>query len=190
MTARPLPLRLLAAALTAAAFLFPAGAHAVDTKVAPKVELRVELRPWPGGPTPALKLADLDGRTRTLADYRGKVVILNFWATWCEPCREEMPSFNRLRQSLEGLPVELFAVNVGEGEARIAGFLAKVPLDFPVLLDRDAAASRAWKVRLMPTTFIIGADGRVRYTFAGAADWADESVRAKVAALAAERAAR
>ena len=175
--------RSLAAALTAAAFLF-AGfpAHAADTKAG--------LRPWTGGATPALRLKDLEGGTRSLEAYRGKVVILNFWATWCEPCREEMPSLNLLRQSLKGLPVEMFAVNVGEGEARIAGFLGKVPVDFPVLLDADSQASRAWKVRLMPTTFIIGTDGRVRYTYAGGRDWADASVLAKIAALAAERTAR
>jgi len=169
----------LAAALTAAAFLFaPFAAPAAD------------LRPWPGGPTPGLSLKDLQGAPRPLEAYRGKVVVLNFWATWCEPCRDEMPSLNRLRQSLKGLPVELFAVNVGEGEARINAFLGKVPVDFPVLLDRDAQASKAWKVRLMPTTFILGKDGRVRYIYSGGRDWADESVRATIAALAEERTAR
>ena len=172
-------IRILAAALTAAAFLLPAfGARSA------------ELKPWAGGPTPALSLKDLDGASHTLAAYRGKVVILNFWATWCEPCREEMPSFNRLKKSLEGTPVAMFAVNIGEGEARINGFLGKVPVDFPVLLDRDAQVSRAWKVRLMPTTFIIGPDGRVRYSFAGERDWSDESVRTKIAALAAGRSGR
>jgi thiol-disulfide isomerase/thioredoxin len=174
---------LLAAVLSAAAFLFAAfPAQPADAKA--------ELRPWTGGPTPVLRLKDLEGASRSLEAYRGKVVILNFWATWCEPCREEMPSLNQLRKALEGKPVEMFAVNVGEGEARIAAFLGKVPLDFPVLLDADAQVSRAWKVRLMPTTFIIGTDGRVRYTYAGGRDWADESVRARVAALAAERTAR
>jgi peroxiredoxin len=95
-----------------------------------------------------------------------------------------------LKQSLKGLPVEMFAVNVGEGEGRINAFLGKVPVDFPVLLDRDAQASKAWKVRLMPTTFILGVDGRVRYSFPGGRDWADPSVRATIAALAAERTAR
>ena len=175
--------RSLAAGLTAAAFLFPAFA-------VPAADTKVELRPWTGGPTPALRLKDLEGGSRSLEAYRGKVVVLNFWATWCEPCREEMPSLNQLRQSLKGLPVEMFAVNVGEGEARIAGFLGKVPVDFPVLLDADAQVSRAWKVRLMPTTFIIGTDGRVRYTYAGGRDWADASVISKIAALAAERTAR
>lgn len=172
-----------AAALTAAAFLFSASAaQAADTKA--------ELRPWTGGPAPALNLKDLEGAARPLDAYRGKVVILNFWATWCEPCRDEMPSLNQLRQSLKGMPVEMFAVNVGEGEGRINAFLGKVPLEFPVLLDRDAQASKTWKVRLMPTTFILGPDGRVRYSYAGGRDWNNASVRATISALAAERTAR
>ena len=173
----------VAAALSAAAFWFASFA-------APAADTMPDLRPWTGGATPALNLKDLEGVARSLQAYRGKVVVLNFWATWCEPCREEMPSLNQLRHSLKGMPVEMFAVNVGEGEGRIGGFLGKVPVDFPVLLDRDAQASKAWKVRLMPTTFIIGTDGRVRYSYSGARDWNDEAVRATIAALAAERTAR
>jgi peroxiredoxin len=171
-------LRSLAAALLAAAFLYPL--H--EARAA-------ELKPW-SGPTPAFELKDLEGKAHRLEAYRGKVVIVNFWATWCEPCREEMPSFNRLRKSLEGQPVVMFAVNYGEGEGRIAPFLAKVPIDFPVLLDRDSQVARAWKVRLMPTTYIIGTDGRIRYGYAGERDWADNAIRAKVSALAKERPGR
>jgi len=61
----------------------------------------LELKPWTGGATPPLELSDLDGKTHRLADYRGRAVLVNFWATWCEPCRAEMPSFERLRASLE-----------------------------------------------------------------------------------------
>jgi thiol-disulfide isomerase/thioredoxin len=171
--------RRLAAATTAAAFLFAAPAHAADAKA--------ELRPWSGGPTPALTLNDLGGAAHRLEAYKGKVVVINFWATWCEPCREEMPSFNRLKKSLEGQPVALFAVNIAEGEGRINAFLAQVPVDFPVLLDRDSQVSRAWKVRLMPSTFIIGPDGRVRYSYAGERDWAGEDVRSKILALLKEK---
>jgi cytochrome c biogenesis protein CcmG, thiol:disulfide interchange protein DsbE len=168
----------LAAALLAAACFFAAGAQSA------------ELKPWTGGPAPAFELKDLEGRSHKLEAYRGKVVVLNFWATWCEPCREEMPSFNRLKKSLEGKPVTLLSVNYGEGEGRIAAFLAKVPVDFPVLLDRDSQVSKAWKVRLMPTTFILGPDGRVRYFYAGERDWAEEAMRAKLLGLAGERSGR
>jgi len=175
--------RLPAAALFAAAFLFAAGPLAA-------ADGKAELRPWTGGPTPALGLKDLSGASHGLDAYRGKVVILNFWATWCEPCREEMPSLNRLRKSLEGRPVAMFAVNVAEGEGRINAFLAKVPVDFPVLLDSDSQALRAWKVRVLPATFIIGTDGRVRYGHSGSRDWGEEPMRARIAALALERAGR
>ena len=95
------------------------------------------LKPWAGGATPALELADLQGTKHTLAAYRGKVVLVNFWATWCEPCREEMPSIERLRASLEGRPFVVLAVNLAEPESRIRKFLEAVPVGFPVLLDRD-----------------------------------------------------
>src|SRR5467141_2437482 len=72
------------------------------------------LRPWSGGSAPPLELQDLDGAAHRLADYRGKTVLVNFWATWCAPCREEMPSIERLRRTLDGKPFAVLAVNVGE----------------------------------------------------------------------------
>jgi thiol-disulfide isomerase/thioredoxin len=171
--------RSLAAALLAAAFYFGASA-------APAAELK----PWTGGALPPFELKDLEGRAHKLDAYRGKVVVLNFWATWCEPCKDEMPSLNRLRKSLEGQPVAMFAVNYGENEGRISAFLGKVPIDFPVLVDPGSNVAKSWKVRLMPSTFILGPDGRVRYGFAGERDWADEAIRAQILALAKERSGR
>ncbi len=181
MTRRP-----AAAAIAAAAFLLPL---LFLSPAGPAPLLAAELKPW-AGPTPALNLKDAAGTLHGLEAFRGKVVVVNFWATWCEPCREEMPSLNRLKKSLEGEPVAMFAVNMGEGEGRVAEFLKKVPVDFPVLLDRDSQVTRAWKVTLIPTTFIIGTDGRIRYGYAGERDWSDETVRARILALAKERAGR
>ena len=141
------------------------------------------LSPWTGGPTPPLKLKDLAGREHALESYRGKVVLVNFWATWCAPCLEEMPSIERLRKSLEGRPFAVLAVNLAEPDARVQAFLAKMPLGFPVLMDREAAAARAWKARMLPATFIVGADGRVRYSHIGELDWSREPVRGQIAAL-------
>ena len=142
-----------------------------------------ELKPWTGGATPPLVLQDLHGRTHRLADYRGKVVLVNFWATWCEPCRDEMPSIERLRQSLAGKPFEVLAVNIGEPLGRIERFLEKMPLGFPMLLDRDTGAAKAWKARVVPATFLVGSDGRIRYVHYGELDWSSEPVRKRVAEL-------
>ena len=142
-----------------------------------------ELRPWQGGATPPLAIPDLDGRQHRLEDYSGKVVLVNFWATWCEPCREEMPSMNRLRASLAGRPFEVLAVNLAESEARIRRFKEQVPLDFAVLMDRDSAAGRAWQARVLPISFLIGPDGRIRYSVVGEIDWTQERVRKTILAL-------
>lgn len=134
------------------------------------------LKDWPGGDTPNLQLKDIDGRTRDLAQYRGKVVLINFWATWCEPCRNELPSLQRLRQRLGEHSFEVLAVDVGEGDARVRTFLEKVPIPFPVLLDGDSVAMKAWKVRGLPSTYIVDGNGVIRYWFMGELDWAQEQV--------------
>ncbi len=142
-----------------------------------------QLKPWNGGATPALALRDLDGRLHRLEDYRGKVVLINFWATWCEPCREEMPSMNKLRALLAGRPFAVLAVNLAESEPRIRRFLEQLPLDFPVLLDRDSAAAKAWRARFLPASFVVGPDGRIRYAVLGEMDWTGERVRDAINAL-------
>jgi thiol-disulfide isomerase/thioredoxin len=142
-----------------------------------------QLPSWSGGPTPALRLSDLEGREHVLEAYRGKVVLINFWATWCEPCRDEMPSIERLRRSLEGRPFAVLAVNLAEPVPRVQRFLREVPLGFPVLLDSDTAAAKAWKARLLPATYVVGPDGRIRYSYVGELDWSRDAVRKTIAAL-------
>ncbi len=142
-----------------------------------------ELKSWNGGATPALELADLSGRRHRLTDYRGKVVLVNYWATWCEPCREEMPSMQRLKSRFSGKPFVVLAVNVGESEARIAEFLQKLPLDFTILRDHSSAAMKEWRVRGLPASFIVGADGRIRYAHTGELNWDDEKLISTLARL-------
>jgi peroxiredoxin len=141
------------------------------------------LKPWAGVVTPPVELADLEGKTHRLADYRGKVVLLNFWATWCAPCREEMPSIERLRAQLAGRPFAVLAVNVGESAEKARGFAASMPLGFPLLLDRDTRVSRAWGARMLPATYLIGPDGVARFSYFGELDWAKPDVRAVVEKL-------
>jgi peroxiredoxin len=141
------------------------------------------LKPWGGVVTPPLELNDLDGKTHRLADYRGKTVLINFWATWCKPCRDEMPSIERLRASLQGQPFAVLAVNVGESAEKAREFAASMPLGFPLLLDRDTKASRAWGARILPATFVLGPDGVARFSYLGELDWAKPEVRAQVEKL-------
>ena len=142
-----------------------------------------ELKPWPGGPAPSLELVDLQGTKHSLADYRGKVVLINFWATWCAPCREEMPSIERLRASLEGRPFAVLAVNLAEPESRIQKFLDAMPLGFTILLDRDTKTTRAWQAKVLPATYIVGADGAIRYRHVGELDWSKPEIRKQIIAL-------
>jgi peroxiredoxin len=160
----------------------PAAALAVLVLFASTAAAEV-LKPWTGGPAPALELADLNGRTHRLADYRGQVVLVNFWATWCEPCREEMPSIERLRASLEAERFAVLAVNVAEPESRIHKFLATMPLRFSVLLDRDTNTTRAWQAKVLPATYIVGPDGAIRYRHIGELDWSKPQVRELILGL-------
>jgi len=141
------------------------------------------LKPWSGGATPPLALRDLQGKEHKLADYRGKVVVLNFWATWCDPCREEMPSMQRLQEKLAGRPFAILAVDYGEGAPRVSEFLKKVPVRFTVLLDRDTSAATAWKVKVLPTTMVIDTEQRVRYVAVGDIEWDSQAVEEKIRKL-------
>ncbi len=135
-----------------------------------------ELKPWTGGATPALELRDPAGKLHKLADYRGKVVVVNFWATWCPPCREEMPSMQALRMELAGKGFEVLAVNLMESSERIAAFRDSELIDLPVLMDRDGAAAKRWKVSMLPASFVIDRKGAIRYQLVGEATWTGPKV--------------
>jgi len=141
------------------------------------------LRPWSGGATPALELAAPDGKPQRLANYRGRVVLVNFWATWCAPCRAEMPSIERLRRSLEGEPFAVLAVNISEDASAVRAFAERVPMGFALLLDRDAQVAQAWRARALPVSFVVGPEGRIRYHAIGERDWADAQIRSRLRAL-------
>jgi len=133
--------------------------------------------------TPPLDLVDARGARHRLSDYRGKVVLLNFWATWCEPCKAELPSIERLRVALARKPFVVLAVQM-DGSARTAkDTAAELGLHFPMLLDRDSSATSAWNVNLLPTTFLIGPDGTVALDHTGEVDWSSAEWRHKIEAL-------
>jgi thiol-disulfide isomerase/thioredoxin len=139
--------------------------------------------PWPEAPTPALALPDLAGRRHALADYRGKVVLINFWATWCEPCRDEMPSMQKLEERLRGQPFVILGVNHGEAESRVREFAERMRIGFSMLVDPSQDAPKAWRVRILPASFLVARDGRVRYRVIGEMDWASDEALSVVGAL-------
>jgi peroxiredoxin len=142
-----------------------------------------DLSLWTGGPPPMLELKDLDGRLHRLSDYRGRVVLINFWATWCAPCRDEMPSIQELKRKLSGRPFVVLAVNLDEPESRIRNFLTQVKVDFTVLLDPDRQVAKAWQARVLPASFVIGPDGRIRYSLVGEINWDHDLVVSRIAEL-------
>lgn len=138
----------------------------------------------------SLELKDTTGKLHRIADYRGKVVLVNFWATWCEPCRDEMPSMQALHLRLgpgAGGDVIVLAVNHAENLPRIEQFLQKLPLSFPILIDGFSEVWRAWKPGMLPASYLIGRDGRIRYRVLGEFDWSGADADAAVRRLLAEK---
>lgn len=120
---------------------------------------------------PELRLKALTGEIRNLDDYKGKVVLVNFWATWCPPCRREMPSMQRLKEKMSGRPFVILGVDSAEQREEVEAFLKLVKVDFPVLLDQDTAATRRWKVFALPTSFLVDRNGKVRFSISGPTEW-------------------
>lgn len=132
---------------------------------------------------PNFSLLDIDGNVYRLSDSRGRVVIVNFWATWCPPCREEMPSMQRAWEQLRPEEVLMVGINVGEDEDTIFQFTADYPVDFPLLMDSDSSVTGKWPVRGLPTTFVVDPAGRLVYQAIGSREWDDPSLLALVRAL-------
>lgn len=135
------------------------------------------LRPYPAERhAPALVLPTLRGADIDLAALKGKVVLVNFWATWCPPCVEEIPSLQRLYKRLQPQGLEILAVDVGESVEIMEAFLQDKPIDFPVLMDSDGEALRRWGIYAFPTTLVLDREHRIRYAVFGAFDWSSDEV--------------
>jgi len=131
----------------------------------------------------AFSLLDIDDNTHSLAAYKGKVVIVNFWATWCPPCRFELPAMEKAYQKLKTEDVIMLGINVGEDADTIFSFTADYPVTFPLLMDRDSKVTQAYPVIGLPTTFVIDPNGKIIYRAVGTREWDERSLIKKVLAL-------
>jgi len=120
---------------------------------------------------PDFTLESDDGKHYRLADYHGKVVMINFWATWCPPCRREMPSMERMWKKIKGKGIQVFAINVGEDADTIFEFRGSYPVTFPILMDKDGRIVKQYPVTGLPTTYIIDPQGQVVYRAVGSREW-------------------
>lgn len=140
----------------------------------PQPPLGHQLQPVdPPIPAPDFTLPDMDDNKHSLADYRGKVVMLNFWATWCPPCRREMPSMDAVYQSLKDEGLMVLAVNEWEPADHVFAFMGQLSVfpEFPILFDASGSVAEAYAVSGLPTTLVIDAQGMVVYRAIGGRDF-------------------
>ncbi|MGB8954199.1 MAG: redoxin domain-containing protein [Tumebacillaceae bacterium] len=118
-----------------------------------------------GQPAPDFTLNTLDGKTVKLSDYKGKVVMVNFWASWCEPCRQEMPDIEKVYETYKDQGLVILGVNINEKNVPVQGFVNQMGLKFPILMDHDSkVAVDLYRVKPIPTTFFVDKDGILRQT--------------------------
>lgn len=166
-----------AAALALAA---PAAAQFTDPKLTHSL---TEIKPPKSAPD--FKLKDLDGKPYQLKDFRGRVLLLNFWATWCPPCRREMPSMERLQQHFKDRPFSVVAINQQEDADRVfefTGALRPSP-SFPILLDADTKVATAYGVKGLPVSFLLDSQGRITHRAIGGREFDHPEVIARIEAL-------
>lgn len=125
-----------------------------------------------GSPAPALRLMNMAGEATDLKDLRGQWVMVHFWATWCGPCRKEMPTLQRLAKQLPQQHLRLLLVNTAETDDDVFAFLGLVAPDLDSLMDRDGSVTERWQPRGLPSSFLIDPEGRQRYLALGGRDWA------------------
>jgi thiol-disulfide isomerase/thioredoxin len=143
-----------------------------QAKTASGTGLDIRLKPFKGDANPhPIRLKDINGNLYNITDYKNRVTVVNFWATWCTPCIKEIPSLNNLRDSMQGKPFELISINYAEEAQTIKEFMQMVDVGFPVLLDEQGQQSANWKVIVFPSTFIIGRDGKIHYGVNAGIEW-------------------
>ncbi len=135
-------------------------------------------------PAPDFSLPKLGGGYTSLADARGKLVLLHFWATWCVPCRHEMPLLHRMEQHLDSAEFRMICINVNRGDSdEVQAFINQVSPQFHTLLDPEGSVRNRYAVRGLPTTYLIGPDGKIIGRIVGERDWSSGAAHAMLAAL-------
>jgi len=132
---------------------------------------------------PAIDLPNILGGNYRRANYQGQITVVNFWATWCPPCVQEIPSLNRLKSAMQDVPFELISINYAEEVNAVNEFLRRVDVKFPVLLDIDGKFAASWNVVAFPSTFVIGPNGKIRYGVNAGIHWDNPEVMKKLRAL-------
>jgi len=122
-------------------------------------------------PAPALKLKDMDDTLYDLGVARGRWKFVHFWASWCGPCRREMPSIQRMAERMQGSSLEIVLINVAESEDTVFSFLASVAPDLNSLLDSDGLVTEQWQPRGLPSTYLVDPQGNIRYVAIGGRAW-------------------
>lgn len=120
---------------------------------------------------PVFEIQTMDDKVWTRQDFKDKLTIVNFWATWCGPCREEMPSLNRAFEKVKDQGISMVAINLGESKDQIERFTNEVPIDFTVLRATNPSTMSKWQVRGLPTTLVVDQQGRIIKEFIGPAEW-------------------
>mgnify|MGYP006274710291 CR=1 FL=1 len=168
MTPRMRPLALIAGVLAVTALVSPVVVRAAGT------------------PAPAVSFTDMTGTTVALSSLKGQVVLLDFWASWCIPCRRSFPEVDAMQQSLRGRGVVAYAIGVDEDAKQARAFLAEHPHTIPVALDPKGTLAAAFKLTAMPTSIILDREGRIRFTHQGYTEKTIAQFRAEVQQLLAE----
>jgi peroxiredoxin len=142
------------------------------------------MSPKPLKPAKDFQVSGHDNRPLNLADFKGKVVFLNFWATWCKPCEQEMPAMQRLYDALRGSGFELLAISVDDAPGPVEGFRSRLGLRFPILLDADQRVAHAYQTFRFPETLLVDADGEIVERYVGPKEWDAEAYVERIRRLA------
>lgn len=144
---------------------------------ATQAQAQFEKKPWPKAlAAPSIEYTDLSGKAWGSPQLKSKVVVLNFWATWCAPCLEELPSLQTLQEFSNSNEIVILTINVKETPSKIQQFMGRNSFNFPVIADRQGDIAKKWGVKVFPTTVIVSAQGKPVWFVEGSVDWTNQEI--------------